>query len=247
MSQPRKREPLIQVKGNYYLRIPIKTHVLTGDDDIFQVICKYIAPVKDQGDLLFVSEKATAITQGRAYLLSDIKPRPLARFLSKFVKKVSYGIGLGIPETMEMAFREVGTLRILLAAFVAVIGKLFGRSGDFYRIAGRKVAMIDGPTPYTLPPYNGYVVLAPDKPQEIVDQVEKELGLSCAIVDINDLGSEVVALSPKAGFSRQQIAAILKDNPLGQGSQQTPMGLIKALSEEEAKSFTEVAGTVQDH
>ncbi len=243
MSQPRKREPLIQVKGDYYLRIPVKTHVLTEKDDILEVICKYVSPIKDQGELLFVSEKATAITQGRAFLLADIKPRPLAKFLSKFVKKVSYGIGLGIPETMEMAFREVGTLRILFAAFVAVIGKLLGRSGDFYRIAGRKVAMIDGPTPYTLPPYNGYVVLAPEKPQEIVDQVKKELDLACAIVDINDLGSEVVALSQGARLSAQQIALILKDNPLGQGSQQTPMGLIKALSEEEAKSFMEVAGT----
>lgn len=243
MSQPRKREPLIKVKGNYYLRIPIKTHVLTKEDDILNVIKEYVSPIKDQGDLLFVSEKATAITQGRAILLSDIKPRPLAKFLSKHVKKVSYGIGLGIPETMEMALQEVGVLRILFAAFVSAIGKLFGRSGDFYRIAGRKIAMIDGPTPYTLPPYNQYVVLGPEDTQEIVNQVEEELGIGCAIVDINDIGREVIALSRNAKMPVQLINAILRDNPLGQGSQQTPMGLIKALQEEEAKGYIEVAAS----
>lgn len=241
MSQRPGKQPLIQVEGNYYLRVPIRTHVLTEEDDILKVIHEYVFPIKDQGDLLFISEKATAITQGRAILLADIKPRFLARFLSKFVKKVSYGIGLGIPETMEMAFREVGTFRILFAAFVAAIGKLFGRNGDFYRVAGRKVAMIDGPTPYTLPPYNRYVVLAPDNPHEIVNRVEEELGISCAVVDINDIGREVVAVSRHAKLPAQLITAILRDNPLGQGSQQTPMGLIKALKEEEAKGYIEVA------
>jgi F420-0:gamma-glutamyl ligase len=55
------------------------------------------------GDLLFITEKIVAITQGRSYTLDEIQPRRLARFLSKYVTKTSYGIGLGMPETMEMA------------------------------------------------------------------------------------------------------------------------------------------------
>lgn len=238
---PQDKHPLIQLNESYYLRIPIKTHVLTEKDDIIHVIDSYASPVYREGDVLFVSEKATAITQGRAIPLNQIKPRFLAKFLSRFVKKVSYGIGLGMPETMEMAFREVGTIRILFAAAVAAIGKLLGRSGDFYRIAGRKVAMIDGPTPYTLPPYNQYVVLAPNEPEKIVNQVEDQLGISCAIVDINDIGREVVALSGCSPLSKATIAGVLRDNPLGQGSQQTPMGLIRALSREEAESMMSVA------
>ena len=39
---------------------------------------------------------------------------------------------------MEMALRECGTPRILLAAGVAAVTKLFGRKGDFYRVAGPK-------------------------------------------------------------------------------------------------------------
>lgn len=238
---PEEKNPLVKIKESYYLRIPIKTHVLTEADDMIRVVETYAAPLYQTGDVLFVSEKATAITQGRAIPVKTIKPRFLAKFLSRFVKKVSYGIGLGMPETMEMAFREVGTVRILLAAMVAAVGKLLGRRGDFYRIAGRKVAMIDGPTPYTLPPYNQYVVLAPAEPERIVARIEEQLGISCAIVDVNDIGREVIALSPHAVLSEGTIAEVLRDNPLGQGSQQTPMGLIRKLTQEEAQSMLAVA------
>ena len=91
--------------------------------------------------------------------MKDIHPRPLARFLCKFVLKTPYGIGLGIPETMEMALQECGTPKILFAAAVSAVGKLFHKRGWFYKIAGYKARSIDGPCDYTLPPYNEYVVL----------------------------------------------------------------------------------------
>ena len=68
----------------------------------------YAAPHMQEGDVLFITEKAVACTQKRAIPLKDIHPRPLARFLSKFVLKTPYGIGLAMPETMEMALRECG-------------------------------------------------------------------------------------------------------------------------------------------
>ncbi|WP_051534082.1 coenzyme F420-0:L-glutamate ligase [Desulfitibacter alkalitolerans] len=240
------KNPLIKANEKFYLRIPIKTHVLSKEDSIVEAVQKYTVPILQEGDIVFVSEKATAITQGRAIKLVDIKPRFLATFLSKYVKKVSYGIGLGMPETMEMAFREVGTLRILLAAVVSAIGKLFGRSGDFYRIAGRKVAMIDGPTPYTLPPYNQYVVLGPEDPYEIVNNIAKQINAVCAIVDVNDIGSEVIALSNNSPLTKGEIAGILKDNPLGQGSQQTPMGIIRLLGAEESFALSQVSATKEE-
>ena len=235
------KNPLIKTNEKFYLRIPIKTHVLSKEDNIVEAVEKYVTPVLQVGDIIFISEKATAITQGRAIKLVDIKPRFLAKFLSKYVKKVSYGIGLGMPETMEMAFREVGTLRILLAAVVSVIGKLLGRSGDFYRIAGRKVAMIDGPTPYTIPPYNEYVVLGPEDPVKIANNIANQINAICAIVDVNDIGSEVIALSNNSPLSKGEVADILKDNPLGQGSQQTPMGIIRLLGTDEVFALSQVS------
>ena len=125
---PGKNE-MIEVEGKQYRRLCIKTHVITDADNITDVVMRYAAPEMQEGDTLFITEKAVACTQKRAIPMKEIKPRPLAKFLCKFVLKTPYGIGLGIPETMEMAIRECGTFRILVAAAVSAVGKLFGIRG----------------------------------------------------------------------------------------------------------------------
>lgn len=221
---------IIEYKGKKYIRIPVKTHVITKDDSITDVVKKYAQEIVKENDIVFVSEKAVAITQGRAYPLAEIKPRPLARLLSRYVTKTPSGIGLGIPETMEMALRECGVLRILFAAAVSFFGKLFGRKGDFYRIAGYKASSIDGPTPNTLPPYNRYVVLGPENPDEVAKSISESIKAEVAIVDINDLGGSILGTS-KPSLDRQALAGILRDNPLGQCSEQTPIGIIRNAEE----------------
>lgn len=213
-----------------YERLPIKTHVITANDDICDVAEKYAKPHLIPDDILFISEKAVACSQGRAIPLEDIKPRKLAVFLSKHVTKTKHGIGLGIPETMEMALRECGTIRILFAAAVSVIGKIFRRKGWFYVIAGRKAASIDGPTSGTIPPYNKCVVLGPDKPDLVAHQVSERIGCRVIIVDINDLGGNILGVSDPT-LSKDNLAKLLSDNPLGQGHQSTPMGIIRALAD----------------
>lgn len=218
------------VDGTSYARIPLKTRVVMPNDDLDAVITEYAKDAVQPGDLLFVTEKIVAITQGRSYRLDEIRPRPLARFLSKYVVRTSYGIGLGMPETMEMALRECGTLRILFAAGVSVITKAFGRRGDFYRIAGDKARAIDGPTKNTIPPYNEAVVLGPKNPREVALRVQKLVGadVDVAVVDINDIGGNILGSTlDKAGERR--LVQILGDNPLGQATQSTPMGIVRAV------------------
>lgn len=219
----------VQIEGSSFARIPIRTRVVMPGDDLDEFVREYAAEVVQPGDLLFVTEKIVAITQGRSYLVEDIKPRKLAYFLSKYVTRTPYGIGLGMPETMEMALRECGTLRILFAAAVSAVTKLFGRKGDFYRIAGDKARAIDGPTSGTIPPYNKAVVLGPERPREVALRVKALLGgvPEVAVVDINDLGGNILGSTlDKAGEKR--LVAILKDNPLGQGHQSTPLGIVRA-------------------
>lgn len=226
----REKQPMIEYNGKKYLRIPVKTHVITKEDRIVDVVKKYVQEVVKEKDVIFISEKAVAITQGRAYPLAEIKPRPLARFLSKYVTKTSAGIGLGIPETMEMALRECGIARILFAAAVSFIGKLFGRKGDFYRVAGYKASSIDGPTHNTLPPYNKYVVLGPENPDKVAEEIGKNVKAEVAIVDINDLGGNILGTS-NPNMDRTALIGILRDNPLGQCSEQTPIGIIRSTEE----------------
>lgn len=218
----------VTIDGQTFSRIPIRTRVVMPGDDLDAFITEYASGVVEPGDIFFVTEKIVAITQGRSYLLDEIKPRKLALFLSKYVTRTPYGIGLGMPETMEMALRECGTPRILFAAAVSAVTKLFGRKGDFYRIAGDKARAIDGPTNGTIPPYNKAVVLGPDKPREVATHLKALLSTTAdvAVVDINDLGGNILGSTlDKAGEKR--LVAILKDNPLGQGHQSTPLGIVR--------------------
>lgn len=224
------KNEIIEVDGKKYRRLPVKTHVITDSDQIEDVVTKYAVPNLQDGDILFITEKIVACTQHRAIPMKDIKPRRLAVFLSKFVVKTPYGIGLAMPETMEMALQECGTIRILFAAFVSAIGKLFRRRGWFYLIAGEQARGIDGPTSGTLPPYNEYVVLAPAQPEKVAKELSEKIGYPVAITDINDLGGNILGYSGSQEES-DLLVRILKDNPLGQCHEQTPMGIIREVEE----------------
>ncbi|MBG6054325.1 hypothetical protein IWX81_000715 [Salinibacterium sp. CAN_S4] len=229
MEQANEGKPLtVTVDGVAYHRIPIKTHVVMRDDVLLDVITRYASDVVRDGDVFFVTEKIVGITQGRAFPLDEIQPRKLAVTLSKYVTKTSHGIGLGIPETMEMALRECGTPRILFAAAVAAVTKALGRRGDFYRIAGPKARAIDGPTKNTIPPYDSQVVLGPDRPDGVAADVKAALGKSIdvLVVDINDFGGNILG-STAARSVDDLMVRVLKDNPLGQDRQSTPMGVIR--------------------
>ena len=218
----------VKVEGSSYARIPIRTRVVMPGDDLESFIREYAEEVVLPGDILFVTEKIVAITQGRSYAVDEIKPRRLALFLSKYVTRTPYGIGLGMPETMEMALRECGTPRILFAAAVSAVTKAFGRKGDFYRIAGDKARAIDGPTDGTIPPYNKAVVLGPDRPREVARHLKVLIGgqAEVAVVDINDLGGNILG-STVDKTTEKRLVAILKDNPLGQGHESTPLGVVR--------------------
>ncbi len=218
---------IIEAHGERYERIPVRTHVITSKDKLEKILEKYVKPVLREGDVVFMSEKAVACTQRRAIRMDDIHPRPLAKLLSRFVYKTPYGIGLGIPETMEMALRECGTLRILFAALVSAIGKLFGKRGWFYIIAGEKARAIDGPCDYAIPPYNEYVVLGPKDPEKTARNAAKEAGIPLfCIVDLNDLGGNILGVSSDE-LKSEWLLPILRDNPLGQSDEQTPIGIIR--------------------
>jgi len=243
----------IEARGIKWQRMMIKTHVVYPGENIAEVIRNYTAAYVQPGDTVFISEKCTAIAQGRIVDVDEVKPRFLARFLASQIKRTPFGHGLGLATTMEVAFRQVGTLRMLIAAAAGLIGKLLGRSGDFYRVAGPIVKSIDGPTTWAQPPFNQNIILGPENPgataQEAAQLLSESLRLrqvatngeavstdgqlrrdplvGIAIVDVNDLGSEVLGVS--AGVDAELVADALRDNPLGQGPYQTPLGILRPL------------------
>jgi hypothetical protein len=232
-DENRVRPRELEVDGVRYERIPIKTHVVLPGESLDPVIEKYALDLLQDGDWLFMTEKMVAGSQGRAYPVAETKARPLAVWLSKRVVRTPWGIGLGIPETMEWAIREVGTPRILFAAAVSVITKRFGRTGDFYRIAGTKARGIDGPGYPTIPPYDEMVVLTAAKPKQTSQHVGDLLAqhgkrVEVFLVDINDIGGNVLG-STTDRATEDLVARILKDNPIGQGHESTPLGIIRRV------------------
>jgi hypothetical protein len=216
------------VHGVVYARHPVRTHLVTADDDAAEVLARYVGRLAEDVRLVAVSERMVAITQGRSYPIKDIRPSALARLLQRFVTRPGYGIGLGSAETMELAIREVGAPRILLAAAASALTKPFGVHGVFYRVAGPQAKAIDGPTSYTIPPYNQAATLGPRDPDGAARTLAAAVGAPVAVIDANDAGCAVLGASP--GVDRHFVEALFADNPLGQAREQTPACVVREVA-----------------
>jgi F420-0:gamma-glutamyl ligase len=230
----KEKSPTITVDGASYLRIPLKTHVVMPDDDIVDVVRRYAGGQAQSGDIVFVSEKVVAITQGRAVPTDQIQVSWLAKLLWPRVRQVSYGIGLRNPYSMQCAIDECGAPRIVLAAAVGAFGKLVGRTGDFYRVAGIQAAAIDAPGTAGIEQFRNCVIKAPKDPDRVAQSLADALGCGAAVVDVNDIDSAVLGHSRDVDPERVRLA--LKDNPLGQGAEQTPLGILRPLAESQRLS-----------
>ena len=219
---------IIEIGDRKYARYPIKTHLITPKDkDLGRIVEKYVKEHLESGDIIFIGEKIVSIIQGRSYQKDEIKPSRLARFLSSFVTKTPIGIGLGIPETMQLAVEEVGRFRLIVAVVAGALGKLLGVKGLFYIIAGEQARAIDGPVPYAIPPYNDYVSKGPVQAKKVAENISRKIGFPVVIVDACDFGVNVLGISQ--GIDKKLIIKTLKDNPLGQCSQQTPLGILREI------------------
>jgi hypothetical protein len=215
------------LEGTVYARHPVRTHLVTAEDDAIEVVTRYARPLDGGVVLVAVSERMVAITQGRSHRMVDIHPGRLARFLVRFVTRPGYGIGLGTAETMQLAIDEVGAARILVAAAVSGLTKPFGIHGLFYRVAGPQAAAIDGPTSYTIPPYNQAATLGPRDPNRAARTIATAIGVPVAVIDANDAGCNVLGASP--GLDRRMVVRLFADNPLGQAREQTPVCVVRHL------------------
>ena len=219
---------IIEVDGKKFARYPVRTKLITPEDKNISLIAKeYVARHLLPKDIVFISEKAVSVTQGRSYPKKEIIASKMANFLSRFVTKTPIGIGLGSPETMQLAIEEVGLLRILLASFFGFLFKIFNIKGVFYVIAGSKARSIDGAVEYAIPPYNTYVSKGPLRANKVAEKISEELKTPVAIVDANDFGVNILGVSQ--GIDKKLVAKIIKDNPLGQSNEQTPIGIIREI------------------
>lgn len=207
-------------------RYPIKTHLVNLNDDLIALYDEYITGNVNPEDYIIMSEKIVAISQGRAFDINELHVRPLAKFLVKFVYKSPYGIGLGSPETMELALRDCGTAKILIAAAASAVTKPFGIRGVFYKVAGTNARAIDGAADYVIPPFNHYVKMAPKDPDKVAKMLSDHVGCGVVVIDANDIGVEVLGRSSE-DIDIQFCKQVFKDNPLCQTNESTPLCYVR--------------------
>ncbi len=203
----------------------IRTHLITEKDDVAEIVQRYAGDIAEPGDLVGIAESVVAITQGRAIPPETVRPSMIAKLISRFAHPDA---SVSAPRSMQMAIREVGLPRILLAAAAGLLGKLTGRKGLFFRIAGHSVAEIDD-SGGTMPPYDRSIILGPANPNAVARATWRKTGLWTLILDVNDKGCvDILGSSfPVSPSTEAEIRELLRSNPFGNDDQKTPLVVIK--------------------
>jgi hypothetical protein len=210
-----------------YTRQPIKTHLIHIKEPIFPIIKEKILPQIEPGDFIAISEKFVTISQGRVIHKSAVHPGLLAKLVVAGVTKYKNDIGYSSPYKMQVAIYQAGWWRIFFAMILGGITRLFGRRGDFYRIAGHRISEIDGFNPDAIKPFDEFAMLGPDDPDKICQKIEDKFNIPCVIVDANNINTEVLGISKKVLLDKNEIRKILHDNPMGQTDELTPIVIIR--------------------
>jgi hypothetical protein len=198
--------------------IPVRTRLVRVGDDIAAVVADAVQGIAKPPCVLAVAETAVAIAQGRCIAAEMIRPSGLAHFLARNAGALAT---VNQPESMQLVIDDVGVPKVVGAAIAHVAGRLLGRRGVFYEILGEAIAAIDGYTG-TLPPFERTIVLGPERPNEAAQAIADRTGMSCVIVDANDLG-KVKILGASQGVNRERVETALLRNPHGNGDEQTPI------------------------
>jgi hypothetical protein len=226
MANPGKKLE-IEVEGKTWLRLPIKTHFIRPDDKLYVIIERYILPHLKEGDIVAFGQKIISILQGRVIYKKDIRVGFWAKFLSKFATKTPHGFSVGNPLKMQVAINMAGLSRIIFAGIIGEIGKLFGKRGLFYKLAGHQINELDGFYGEAFKEYAEMGILGPKNCDKLCEEIEKKYGFFCCVVDVNDLGGNILGVSPSLAGKEKLILQILRDNPAGQGNEQTPIVIIR--------------------
>ncbi len=215
------------VHGRTYERAAVRTHLVHVKEPIIDVLRQYVTPVYEPGDFLVLSEKLVAITQGRVIHRSLVRPGLLAKLLVRGVTKLKDDVGFSDPAKMQVAIMRAGWARMAFAMVAGGVTRLFGRHGDFYRIAGNRVSEIDGFNPHTVRPFNEFAMLGPEDPPRDAQAIEDATGWPVVIVDANNINVEILGASRGVLVPVADVRLAVLDNPLGQGEEQTPIVLMR--------------------
>ena len=230
---------LREVDGVRYERYGVKTHFIGRGEDYIEILRKYVSPLYQEGDVVTLGEKVISMCQDNTVEKQNVKLSFWAKFLSKFATRNHNGIGMDEPYKLQLAINMKGLPLVLWAAFWGAVCKVFGKRGVFYEIVGQDVAGIDGFYSHSaFETYHNLAVLNPREPEKVCADIYEQLGISCVLVDANDISVEVLAKSPDLDkVDNENLAERIRDNPAGQDDELTPFIIIRDIGDAEAEEF----------
>ena len=219
--------------------LTLTTPIIRDEDQLVDYLLRglniYMERYKALPDLIGISESVVAIVQGRAYSVYELRVSLLSRLLTGFFNEDS---SMSSPYAFQLVLQKVGLLRILLGIWGGVLGKLLGRKGWFYVIAGREASSVDD-CGGTTPPFDKYVVLAPENPSAYAERLWRRLkeslelsrDLRVAVIDANDLGAvDILGAYPELGGElSRKVKELLRSNPQGNEDERRPIVFIREL------------------
>ena len=218
---------LIDTDFGTYARGAIKTHFVAIGEDYIELVKRYVSPLYQEGDILSISEKIISLCQQNIIYKKDMQLSGLAKFLSKFASHSPYGIGVDNPWKMQFAIDHCGALKIIWASVAGGFGKILGKKGVFYKIAGPEVAGLDGFYTASFEVYGDFCMMLPKEPNEVCRNIKEQCGITCMLVDANDFERDILGKSPDLALTDEQCAQLIQDNPAGNSTQLTPFILIR--------------------
>ena len=203
--------------------VPVQTRVITPEDNIIDIIEEYAKDQITSDDVVSIAESVLAITQGNMVLPEDLNPSFLARIICRFVHPDgSMSSAYGMQAVMD----KEGEWRVFFAMLLGMVGKVFGKSGVFYKFAGRQARLVDDVTG-NMPPFDKHIVYGPENTDKVVEEIKNHFSAyGAAIADVNDLKKAFI-LSTTEGVDKAKLAKMLIHNPFGNASEKTPIVIIK--------------------
>lgn len=235
----------IKVGNETYSRHAITTHYVQIGEDYIKIIEQYVKDLYQEGDILSISEKIIGLCQKRVVYKKDVKVSLLAKFLSKFAMRTDAGVGVDSPYKMQFAIMQCGRLKVLYAAIMGGIGKIFRKRGIFYKIVGQEISGLDGFYGKVFTDYAEFGIRIPENPSGVCNEIYEKTGVKAMIVDANDINVEILGKCDVMDKTDDELKALIIDNPAGQSKELTPLILIRKKEEKAEEKVEEKAESVK--
>lgn len=202
--------------GDVYDRLLFHTRMLLPGDDPWRLVEQVAQPELLPGDVIILSSRAVSACQGRLRPLSTITVHHSTSKLARLWSRYWPASPWAHPAAWQLAIEDYGWGSVALAAWRYVRRRPDQSHVSFLRVG----------KPADLPVYRGQLILPPQDAAQLARSLWLRSGYRTAVVSVS-WPNRVQIAGMSYGLSPDMISDLMLDNPLGDGSQQTPIAILR--------------------